>query len=139
MIWIAVFIIGILFEIFATTFVALCFSVGSVFGFIMLLVDAPVPAQILVFLVTTGLTIWLMKPVRDRYLTKSVVKTNIDAMIGEVGVVEEEVSNVEAKGAVKVNGLTYTARSINGETLEVGRIVIVVRIEGVKLFCQALD
>ncbi|WPQ59505.1 NfeD family protein (plasmid) [Paenibacillus polymyxa] len=138
MIWIMVFVLGVLVELFTTTFVALCFSVGSVFGFLTLLLHAPLVVQILSFLIATGLAIWLLKPLRDRYLSKDIVKTNVDALIGEWGIVMEPISNLDFRGAVKVKGITYSARSENGEEIPTGTQVIVNRVEGVKFYVSPL-
>ena len=65
------------------------------------------------------------------------VATNADAVIGKNAVVTEQIDNIHAKGAVKVDGKEWTARSDDGNIIiSEGEIVTVLRIEGVKLICS---
>ena len=59
--------------------------------------------------------------------------TNADRFIGQQGVVEETINNIEGKGLVKVKGAVWTARSTDGAVIEKGSGVTVDRIDGVKL------
>ena len=62
--------------------------------------------------------------------------TNADAVIGEQAIVTERISNIENQGLVKVRGQIWSARSADGTELEVGELVSVISIEGVKLICR---
>ena len=64
--------------------------------------------------------------------------TVTDRGVGMTAVVTEAVDNVEGRGAVKVDGKVWSARSEHGETLEPGDLVRVLRIEGVKLYVEKL-
>lgn len=139
MIWIIAFVLALLIEVFTYAFISIWFCVGSIFAFIAMKFGSSFLTQTLIFFIVSGLSIWLLKPLRDRYLKKNIVKTNIDAMIGEVGVVTEDINNLEAKGAVRLKGLIYSARSENGEMIQSGSKVIVKRIEGVKLIVQPVN
>ena len=49
----------------------------------------------------------------------------------------EEIVNLQAKGAVKIDGKTWTARSVKEDTvISQGSIVLVREIEGVKLLVE---
>ena len=56
--------------------------------------------------------------------------------IGQLAVVTEEINNIEAKGAVKVGGIVWSARSETDETIETGKTVTVTKIDGVKLIVR---
>lgn len=64
------------------------------------------------------------------------VATNADSLIGERAVVTEDINNIEGRGAAKVRGLEWSARSADGENIEAGTVVLVIGIEGVKLICK---
>ena len=51
-------------------------------------------------------------------------------------VVTEDINNIEGRGAAKVRGLEWSARSADGENIEAGTVVLVIGIEGVKLICK---
>ena len=48
----------------------------------------------------------------------------------------EEINNLDAKGAVKLNGMVWTARSEDGTIIPAEATVTAVRIEGVKLIVK---
>lgn len=139
MIWIIAFVLALLIEVFTYAFISIWFCVGSIFAFIAMKFGASFLTQILIFFIVSGLSIWLLKPLRDRFLKKNIVKTNIDALIGEIAVVTEDINNLDARGAVRLKGLIYSAISENGEVIKSGNQVVVKKIEGVKLIVQPLS
>lgn len=66
-------------------------------------------------------------------------KTNVDVLIGEHGVVTEEIDNVKGIGRIKVEGQDWAARSENGTIIPVGKSVEIIRYEGVKLFVKVIN
>lgn len=132
MIWVALFVLAIVGEIISGAFVAIWFAGGAIAAYIAQSFDASLAIQILSFLIGSGLSMLMLKPLRDRHLKKGIIKTNIDSLLGEVAVVTEAISNVDSKGAVKLKGLEYSARSVSGEAIDKGEQVVVERVEGVK-------
>ena len=64
-------------------------------------------------------------------------KTNIEAIIGQKCVVTERIDNYAGCGQAKVNGQVWSARGCNDEDVfEVGEILRIVAIEGVKIICK---
>ena len=72
-------------------------------------------------------------------LKKEPVKTNADRYIGKLAVVTEGISNIDAKGQVKVDNQIWSARSEDGSQIAEGTRVNVLRIEGVKLIVSAAE
>ncbi len=106
---------------------ALAALVGAVFG-------APVWLQIVLFLIVSVLMLALTRPIAMRYVGEKTVKTNADSLVGQEAVVTEKIDNLQSTGAVQIRGQIWTARSVNPEhTIEVGEIVMVRSISGVKL------
>ena len=65
-------------------------------------------------------------------------KTNVEGLIGEKAYVTEEINNIKSKGAVKLKGLEWSARSENDEIIEADTEVVVKAVSGVKLIvCKA--
>ena len=97
----------------------------------------PVPWQLAIFVVLSTALLLATRPLVKRILrnTKN-GKTNLDRLMGQVAVVTEEIDNVAATGAVRLNGIVWTARSVNGEKIEDGAYVTFVRIEGNKAFVK---
>ena len=90
------------------------------------------------FLLT--LLLVLSKTVFKKYLVKKPKeKTNIDLIIGETGIVIDDIDNVAAQGSVKVNFQIWTARAENdGDVIKAGDKVKVVALNGVKLICKKI-
>jgi membrane protein implicated in regulation of membrane protease activity len=63
--------------------------------------------------------------------------TNLDALIGERCMVLEDISNIHVKGLVNLKGSIWSARcSDENDYIEQGTIVVVERVDGVKLICK---
>ena len=75
-----------------------------------------------------------LRPISQKLLRPKIVKTNVDGVIGSVGLVTEDVDNLEGKGQVKLGGMYWSARSESGESIPVGTQIEVYRVEGVKVF-----
>ena len=86
------------------------------------------------FLAVSALLLWCLRPVVKKHFTPKLEKTNVDAVIGAVGRVTEQISNVDACGHVKLGAMEWAARSTDGTTIEEGALVCVDRVEGVRVF-----
>lgn len=69
-------------------------------------------------------------------MNKSNLKTNVDSLAGEQGVVAERINNLDGTGKVKLNDVFWTARSEDGSIIEQGAVVQIVRVDGVKLIVK---
>ena len=64
-------------------------------------------------------------------------KTNVDSLIGKTAVVTSEIRNLEGKGEVFVNGLTWTARTEEDSlVIKENTHVMVTAVQGVKLIVE---
>ena len=97
--------------------------------------------QIVVFTVVSLLTLLAVRPLVAERLKKinEVNKTGIDTMIGKTGRVEEEINNAKNDGRVDYNGMSWAARSANGEVIPAGTEVRVKQITGVKLIVEKAE
>ena len=72
---------------------------------------------------------------------KDVVKvkkqpTNSDSLIGMDGIVTTEIDNLQGNGKVYISGLTWSAKSLNGEDIPEGAVVTARKIEGATLVVE---
>mgnify|MGYP002515664526 CR=1 FL=1 len=72
------------------------------------------------------------RPLVKKFILPKNTPTNFEQIIGQTAVVCEEINNTEATGAIKINGLEWSARSDDGNIIPCGDKVTVVKIEGVK-------
>jgi membrane protein implicated in regulation of membrane protease activity len=94
------------------------------------LLDLPIWADGVVFLVVSVLLVSLVRPVLRRRLTPpQSLSTGIEALEGKRALVLDRVARDE--GQVKVDGQVWTARPMNeGDEFEPGEQVTVMRIDG---------
>ena len=72
-------------------------------------------------------------------MNKSTLKTNVDSLAGEQGIVSETIDNLEATGKVKLNDVFWMARSEDGSIINEGTVVEIVRVDGVKLIVKVKE
>ena len=127
-IWLIALVVLVIGEALTVGLTFIWFAVGALGGLI---------AAVL-FLVLSGLSLALIRPFAARLLKTSRTPTNADRVIGKTAVVTEAIDNVEGKGQVNVSGQVWSARSEHDVVIPTGTEVRVLRIEGVKLFVEAL-
>lgn len=134
-VWVAVIIVASVVESMTLTLVSVWFIPSAAVSLILSFFGVGVGCQVLVFAVLSAVLILLSRTIFKEVLRIKPVATNADALIGERAVVTETISNLRETGAVKVRGLSWTARSTDDAEIAEGEIVHIVRIEGVKLIC----
>ena len=92
--------------------------------------------QIIVFLVLSGVTLALVRPLAKKLLKPGYSATNADRVIGAVGLVTEEVDNMAGKGLVNLSGQVWSARAQDEQNIPAGQEVRVLRIQGVKVIVE---
>ena len=135
-IWIVVAIAAAVIEALTTSIVSMWFIPSGIVAAILALCNAPIYVQIIVFLCVAILLIVLQRTVFKNFFRPVDRRTNLDTIIGERGIVTERIDNISGQGQIKVKGLYWAARSVNGDNFEVGDVLSVVAIEGVKLICK---
>lgn len=119
--------------------VSIWFAVGALAALITGALGAGIGLQTGVFVVVSGALLALLWPFVRRVMKPSLVATNVDALVGTVGIVTAAVDNIQAVGQVKLNGVEWTARSTSGKPIEPGTQVRVDRIEGVKAYVSPAE
>ena len=137
-IWLIALVVLVIGEALTVGLTFIWFAVGALGGLIAAVLGGNIWIQIVVFLVLSGLSLALIRPFAARLLKTSRTPTNADRVIGKTAVVTEAIDNVEGKGQVNVSGQVWSARSEHDVVIPVGTEVQVLRIEGVKLFVEAL-
>lgn len=114
--------------------VSIWFAAGSLVAMLAAMMGASSGLQTVLFFLVSGVLLAMMWPLVRKYLKPKYVRTNLDSVIGSQGLVTEDISNVTARGQVKLGAMTWTARSTSGEEICAGTLVQIDRIEGVKVF-----
>ena len=135
--WIAVIAVAIILEVITEQLVSIWFVPGAIIATILDFFNVHFAVQILVFLILAAAGIVFTKTYLVKKLHSNVVKTNVDAIIGERCIVTERIDNYAGCGQVKIKGQIWSARAVaDGDVFEIGDILNVVAIEGVKVICK---
>jgi membrane protein implicated in regulation of membrane protease activity len=119
--------------------VSLWFAAGALVAAIAAWLSAPIWLQLVLFVLVSGALLACLWPLVRKYLNPKVTATNIDSVIGSIGLVTAAIDNIAAEGQVKLNGMVWTARSTNGSVIPAGTKVRVDRIEGVKVYVSPAE
>ncbi|MBR3979183.1 MAG: NfeD family protein [Oscillospiraceae bacterium] len=138
-IWLVLFILFLMAEASTVVVISLWFAVGALTAMIASLLGAELWLQAVLFAVVSIVLLCALRPIVRKYFTPKLTKTNVDALVGTSGLVTEKIDNTLSRGRVKLGAMEWTARSTSGETVEVGTLVRVDRIEGVKVFVTPVE
>lgn len=135
--WLAAAIFFAVIEAATVCLVSVWFIGGAIAAFIAALFGASILVQTIIFLIVSAALLLSMRPLLRKHLMPKRTATNADRLIGQEALVTEEVNNLTETGAIKINGVLWTAKSQSGETIPVGTLVKVLRIEGAKVYVES--
>lgn len=137
-IWLAVIFLALVVEGMTAQLISIWFVPGGLAGLISGFCGAGEWVQLLIGAVVTLICLIATRPLVNRVMKFRKVDTNSGRLVGQTGVVVQEIRNLDAKGQVKIQGSVWSARSENGEVIPLEGKVRIVRIEGVKLIVKPL-
>ncbi len=135
MVWVGLIIFFAIIEGMTLGLTSIWFSFAGVIAFVLALFGVNLIVQCIVFLIFSLVFVLYTKPVAKKYLKIGQTKTNVDAVIGQRGVIVKEIEAFNS-GQVKVKGQIWTAKSPDFEILKCGDEVEIVGVEGVKLIVE---
>lgn len=126
-----IFFIG---EVFTTGFLVFWLGIAAMLTMIVSIFTSNLVIQTAVFVIASGLLLFLTKPFVDKYITKNdkSVATNAFSLIGKKGIVTKEITTT-SYGQVKIGEEVWTSVSEDSTPLSEGTEIEVVKIDGVKL------
>ena len=134
--WLCLAVVLLLIELVAVELVSVWFSTAAL---VVSVIVAIVPGlhwgwQIFIFALISTVLVILTRPLVKKILKRREgQETNLELILNHTGIVEEKIDNDFSIGAVKINGLTWSARSKDGSVIEKGELVVVEQIVGNKL------
>lgn len=134
--WAAVALLALIIEAMTAELVSCWFAPSALVAMIISPFVRSIWIQITVFLALSILLLAIGRTLLKKKLDFRKANLNADSLIGKTGVIQEAVNNLLETGSVKIAGLTWTARSANGEEIPAGTAVVIREIQGVKLICE---
>lgn len=135
-IWTIILIISLAVEALTLNLVTIWIALGALVALVSSIFVSSVMVQMVIFIITTLLTLIFTRSfIKDILKVKS-VKTNLDSVVGQIGIVTSDISE-DKRGKVKIAGKIWTA--ISDLPISVGEKVEILAIEGVKLVVKRRD
>ncbi len=131
-IWLIVFVVFAALELVSLGLTCIWFAIGALAGCVTSLITDNWIIQAVVFIVVTVLVLVFLRPFAVKHLNSKAEKTNVESMEGKIGKVLVEIDNINATGLIIVDGMEWTARSVDGEVIAKDELVKVASVEGVK-------
>ncbi len=138
--WLVLFVILLIIEIITMGLTTIWFAGGALAAFLAGVLGFGLPVQIVVFLVVSILLFVLTRPIAVKYFNQERQKTNAESLIGQHGLVVEEVDTLHAKGVVEVKGQEWSAKTDEPDgKIAKNTIVTIEGIQGVHLIVRARE
>jgi membrane protein implicated in regulation of membrane protease activity len=135
-VWLVILVVLVVIEIVTLGLTTIWFAGGALAAFIATLLRAEIWLQIVIFLVVSVVLLLGTRPIALKYFNSGRQKTNLDLLMGSMGIVIEEIDNNLSTGMVNIQGQEWTARSLNDTVIEKNKKVMIVEIRGVKLIVK---
>ncbi len=129
-VWMVIFVALAVFELATVNLVSIWFAIGALASFVVSLICEDTTIQVAVFVVVSFISLLCTKSIVKKLRTRKPIPTNLDRVIGKIGIVTEEITKLDP-GEVKVDGKRWTA--ISSKKISVGSKVEILSIDGVKL------
>ena len=142
--WIIWIILGvglIIAEIFTLGFVLFWFGIGALAAAFVGYLGLGFFWQFLVFALVSSALTAMSRTIFAKYFSHdddNAMKTGMDALPGQVGMVISDSKGALKEAAVKVYGSTWTAFPVDDEILTEGEKVEVVRVQGASIYVRKL-
>ena len=94
--------------------------------------------QFVIFVLISLVLLIFTRPLLKKLMVKKHQPTNYDLDIGKVAIVIEPIDNSKQTGRVSLNGVDWSAKSVDNSTIENGSQVTVQNVDGSKLLVKKL-
>ena len=105
-------------------------------GLVCAILGVPALLQWTVFIAVSAGLLALLRPVLKKYLRVKPTRTNADRLVGQEALVTEQIDNLRETGAIRINGVLWTAKSADDTQIPIGTRVVIERIEGAKVYVK---
>ena len=137
--WTAALAIFVILETATAGLVSIWFAGGAAAALVCAAVGAQLWVQIVVFLVLSVVLLMLLRPMAHKWVDTKKIPTNADRAIGQNALVVEDIDRLHNRGAVRLGGVEWSARTDDGAVIAEGSLVRVLRIEGAYVYVELVE
>lgn len=134
--WLIILAILIFIEIITLGLTTIWFAGGALIAFVVSLFVDNILLELIVFLAVSVALICFTRPIVIKYVSPKGIKTNYIGVIGKEALVDITIENSKAIGQVTVDGQEWSAKSLNGNVIEQGKVVKIQGIVDAKLIVK---
>lgn len=135
--WLVLLAVLLVAEIATLGLTTIWFACGSLIAFLASLLSVPLWIQVFLFIIVSLIMLFFTRPLAMKYINARTTKTNAESIVGKTAEVTQDIDNIRAQGQVIIDGMDWTARSVNDAvTIAKGTLVVVEGISGVKLMVR---
>lgn len=138
-IWLGAIVLFGVIEALTAGLVSIWFVAGALAALVAALLDTSFLVQLALFAVVSAIALAATRPLVRKMTTGKIVPTNADRVLGQEAKVTETIDNENSTGAVYADGKTWTARSADDTVIRRGSVVVIERMEGVRLFVKEAE
>jgi membrane-bound ClpP family serine protease len=131
--WVLLAAACVIIEIFTVGFFVLWFGVGAAAAAVVAWMELSGTWQGVTFVVVSGVCVALSRPFAKRIMKEEGIKVGPDRLLEKEGIVLENIDMDAGSGKVRVENEEWRAISEEGEIIEAGAKIQVLRIEGTHL------
>lgn len=136
--WLIVFVVFAALELVSLGMTCIWFAIGALAACVSSLFTDNWMIQAFVFIIVTVVVLVFLRPIAIKYINGKAEKTNVDSIIGRKAKVIADIDNINATGMVVIDGMEWTARSVDGSIITKDTLVEVVSVEGVKAIVKEI-
>ena len=134
--WLAIVILLGVIELVTVNLVTIWFIASALVSLLLSFFNIPFIVQFGVFVILGTILLITTRKTLQKQVDSFKQSTNLDRVIGTEGVVTEKITK-HNNGEVKVDGKRWTA--VSNKTIQEGKIVKIIKIEGVKLIVEEVE
>ncbi len=135
--WVAVTIICVVIESLTLALTTIWFGISAFVMVFLAFTPLPFVAQVFIFVVLALVLLIFTRPVVKKKLSQKQIATNYERVIGQIALVTKKITALD-KGAIKINGMEWTAAVKEDIVLEKGSKCIIEEIAGVTAYVKEI-
>ena len=134
--WLAIILLLVVIEVSTVQLTTVWFVVSGIISMILSIFINSIEIQFAIFVIGGIVLLFTTRPYLMKKLKVKESRTNLDRVVGMNGIVTQDIDKLKP-GEVKVDGKMWTA--ISDKEIKKGKVVEILKIEGVKLKVKEID
>ena len=134
--WLTIILLLVVIEVSTVQLTTVWFVVSGIISMILSIFINSIEIQFAIFVIGGILLLFTTRPYLMKKLKVKESRTNLDRVVGMNGIVTQDIDKLKP-GEVKVDGKMWTA--ISDKEIKKGKVVEILKIEGVKLKVKEID